>query len=144
MIAVDTNVLVYAHRQETAFHREARLAISGLVESGQVWGIPVHCLHEFYAVVTNPRIFAPPSTPVQACAQIEAWLECPYCHVLHGTHQHWQTLKELALKAKVAGGQMHDARIAATCLENGVRELWTADRDFARFPALMTSNPLVA
>jgi predicted nucleic acid-binding protein len=39
---------------------------------------------------------------------------------------------------------VHDARIAALCLQHGVRELWSADRDFNRFPALRTRNPLVA
>lgn len=35
-------------------------------------------------------------------------------------------------------------RVAALCLAHGVRELWTADRDFSRFPALATANPLTA
>lgn len=143
MIAVDTNLLVYAHRRETPFHQEAKTAIAELAERGQRWGIPVHCLHEFYAITSNARIFSPPSTPEQVVSQIEAWLESPHCHVLHGSQQHWRILQTLALNGKVTGGQIHDARIAATCLENGVIELWTADRDFSKFPALKAHNPLV-
>lgn len=45
---------------------------------------------------------------------------------------------------RVKGPQVHDARIAALCLQHGVRELWAANRDFGRFPRLKTTNPLVA
>jgi len=38
---------------------------------------------------------------------------------------------------------IHDARIAAICLENGVVELWSADRDLGRFAGLKVVNPLV-
>lgn len=41
------------------------------------------------------------------------------------------------------GALIHDARIAACCLTGGVGELWTVDRDFSRFPALKTRNPLI-
>jgi uncharacterized protein len=52
-------------------------------------------------------------------------------------------LKEIATQGQIRGGQIHDARIAAICLQHGVSELWTADRDFSRFPQLKTRNPLV-
>jgi predicted nucleic acid-binding protein len=40
--------------------------------------------------------------------------------------------------------QVHDARVAAPCRQHGVRELWSADRDFGRFAGLAVTNPLVA
>jgi toxin-antitoxin system PIN domain toxin len=143
MIAVDTNVLVYAHRAETSFHGAAFAGVQALAEGAQPWGIPVSCLHEFLSVVTNPKIFKPASTVEQAIAQIEAWLASPQAHVLHSSSQHWAVLSGLARKAKLQGGQFHDARIAAICIENGVSVLWSADRDFGRFKALKTFNPLV-
>jgi uncharacterized protein len=143
MIAIDTNVLVYAHRAESVFHTTAFVAIEQLAEGSQPWGIPVSCLHEFLAVVTNPKVFSPPSSYVQALAQVDAWLESPTVRVLHSGAHHWGTLADLARKAKLQGGQFHDARIAAICLENGVSVLWSADRDFGRFPGLKTVNRLV-
>ena len=59
MIAVDTNVLVYAHRRESTFHDRARQRIDELASSGSAWAIPWPCVHEFYAVVTNERAFKP-------------------------------------------------------------------------------------
>ena len=143
MIAVDTNILVYAHRAEAAFHVQAFECLRSLAEGVQPWGIPVNCLHEFLSVVTHPKVFAPASTYAQALAQIDAWLSSPQAHVLHSGSQHWRILSELARSAKLQGGQFHDARIAAVCIENGVSVLWSADRDFGRFKALRTVNPLV-
>ncbi len=143
MIAVDTNVLVYAHRSESSFHTQAYDCLQALAEGGQPWGIPVSCLHEFLAVVTNPRAFKPASSEHQALAQVDAWLASPQAQVLHSGPQHWRILSALTRKAKLQGGQFHDARIAAICIENGVTALWSADRDFGRFKDLKTVNPLV-
>ena len=143
MIAVDTNLLVYAHRGESTFHAQAFECLKSLAEGEQRWGIPVSCLHEFLAIVTNPKIFHPASSVDQACGQIDAWLAAPHVQVLHSGADYWRILADLAHKAKVQGGQFHDARIAAICIENGVSVFWSADRDFGRFKALKTINPLV-
>ncbi len=56
---------------------------------------------------------------------------------------HIDTLRRLALEGRVRGAMIHDAKIAAICLDHGVRELWTADRDYSRFPSLKTRNPVI-
>jgi uncharacterized protein len=143
MIAVDTNILVYAHRSESHFYTIAFAQMKRLAEGGTTWGIPVSCLHEFLAVVTNARVYKPASTYEQALAQVDAWLASPGANILHSGSRHWAILSDLARTARLQGGQFHDARIAAICIENGVRVLWTADRDFGRFKLLKTTNPLV-
>lgn len=144
MIAVDTNLLVFAHRRDSAFHGSARVLVGQLAEDRAAWAIPWPCLYEFHAIVTHPRIYAPPSTPEQSIAQIEAWLASPTLHLLSENEMHWPELRGLLGKAKVQGPLVHDARIAALCLSHGVRELWSTDRDFSRFPRLRVRNPLVA
>ncbi len=103
----------------------------------------VSCLHEFLAIATHPKVFKPASSVDQALAQVDAWLASPQAQVLHSGPQHWRILSELSRKARLQGGQFHDARIAAICIENGVSVLWSADRDFGRFKTLKTVNPLV-
>ena len=143
MIAVDTNLLVYAHRRESPFHDKAHHAIAALAAAGSAWAIPWPCMHEFFGVVTNARAVKPPSTLGEASAQISAWLASPSLVMLHESVDHWASLRRLLDSGKVIGGMVHDARIAAICLENGVRELWSADRDFNRFPSLTVRNPLI-
>jgi uncharacterized protein len=144
LIAAHSNVLVYAHRRGAQLHANASARLRELAEGSVAWAIPWPCLHEFYATVTHPKIYAPPSTSAEAIDQIEAWMQSPTLSLLCESSRHWAQLKPLLQSAKVVGGMTHDARIAALCLQHGVKLLWTADRDFARFKSLATANPLVA
>jgi toxin-antitoxin system PIN domain toxin len=143
VIAVDTNVLVYAHREDAAFHEAAAGAVAGLAEGRASWAIAWPCLHEFLAIVTHPRIFVPPTPLARALDQVSAWLESPSLVLLAETADYWSVLRPLAGSARVTGPRVHDARIAALCLHHGVEELWSADRDFSRFPRLAVRNPLL-
>ena len=144
MIAVDTNLLVYAHRLESPFHRQAAVSVASLANGLGAWAIPWPCVHEFFSVVTNPRVFTTPTPVNVAIEAIDAWLAAPTLHLLHETNLHWRLLSESIRSGHISGPRVHDARIAALCLQHGVRELWSADRDFSRFPALTVRNPLSA
>jgi uncharacterized protein len=143
MIGLDTNLLVYAHREDSPWHECAYAKIAELVEGRSSWAIPWPCLHEFLAIVTHPRIYRPPTPLAQAIDQIEAWLEAPSLVVLSEADGYWPELRSVLETSRVVGPRVHDARVAALCRLHGVRELWTADRDFSRFPGLVVRNPLV-
>jgi len=143
LIAVDSNVLVYAHREDSAWHETAYACIAELAEGRDPWAIPWPCLHEFLAIVTHPRIYAPPTPLETALDQVQAWLEAPGLVLLCETEDYWPQLQGSLRPARACGPQVHDARVAALCLVHGITELWTADRDFSRFPALRVRNPLV-
>ena len=142
MIAVDTNILIYAHRGDSEWHPRARDRIGSLASGRVSWGIPWPCVHEFLAIVSHPRIYDPPSTIAGAADQVDAWLASPVATLLGETEAHWDVLKDVLLAGRVRGPVVHDARVAAICMANGVTEFWTADRDFSRFPKLAVRNPL--
>lgn len=144
MIAVDTNILVYAHREDSPFHDAAFQRVRELAEGRANWAIPWPCLHEFLAIVTHPRIYSPPTPLPLALDQVDAWCEAPTLVLLAETPDHWHTLRPLLADGHISGPPVHDARVAALCRQHGVRELWTADRDFSRFPGLIVANPLIA
>jgi len=142
VIAIDTNLLVYAHREDSPFHEAADARVAQCAEARAAWAIPWPCLHEFFSIATHPRIYAPPTSAARALEQIDAWLESPSLVLLTEGDSHWPTLRGLLSKARIAGPAVHDARIAALCLQHGVSELWSADRDFGRFGQLRVVNPL--
>ncbi|CAN5136873.1 type II toxin-antitoxin system VapC family toxin [soil metagenome] len=144
MIALDTNILVYAHRQDSPFHGPALGTLASLGNGTAPWAIPWACLHEFISIVTHPRIYNPPSPIDTAIAFLENWLRSDSLHLLAEGPTHMARLAELARTAKLAGPKIHDARIAAVCLSHGVEVLYTADRDFSLFPGLTTKNPLLS
>ena len=143
MIAVDTNILVYAHRADSPFHEPALHCLTEVAESPAAWAIPWPCLHEFLAIVTHPRIYDPPTPLETALEQVDRWLESPSLVLLAESETHWAALRAAVSTGRVTGGRIHDARIAALCRQHGVRDLWSADRDFSRFPDVNSVNPLV-
>ncbi len=143
MIAVDTNILVYSHRQDSPWYRAADEKLTGLAESGSLWAIPWPAIHEFVAVVTHPGIYRPATPGKDALQQVACWIECPSLHLIGEIEGYWDVLRSLVLAGKISGPAVHDARVAAICLQHGVKTLWTADRDFSRFPRINAVNPLI-
>lgn len=142
MIAVDTNILVYAHRPEMPFHDRAREVLDAASNKPEPLAVPWPCVHEFLAIVTHPRIFRDP-TPIglalDALRGLQQSLDGGFLGEGDG---YLEMLDSMARPARLQGPLIHDARIAAICCYHGVRELWSADRDFSRFATLKVRNPL--
>jgi toxin-antitoxin system PIN domain toxin len=136
VIAIDTNILVYAHREELPLHREARARLIELAEGVEPWALPVFCIGEFLRVVTHPRLFDPPSTIRQGVQAIGNLLESPSCVILNPAEGFWPILAEIVKDANAKGNILYDAQIVAVSLEHGVREILSEDRDFHRFEGI--------
>ena len=143
MIAVDTNLLVYAHREDSEFHPPARDSIDSLRHQAAPWAIAWPCIHEFIAIVTHPAIYKPASAPSEAFAFLDALFASPQLNLLAESPGYFEKLRKISVAARLKGPRIHDARIAALCLHHGATELWSADRDFSAFPQLKIRNPLV-
>ena len=143
MIAVDSSLLIYAHRRDNEAYPVARARLEVLATGPAQWAIPYPCVHEFIRNVTDHRIYADPTPLDRAFDQVNAWVKSPTVRLLGEGTAHLDLLGRVAHEGRARGAAIHDARIAAICLEHGVRELWTADRDFGRFASLKTRNPLV-
>lgn len=143
MIAVDTNILVYSVREDSPWHKAALKCVRRLAESPLPWGIPWPCIHEFLAIVTHPKIYKPPTPMEDAMLQVDYWLESPSLRLLGEEPGYWEHCKTMLAVGRAVGALVHDARVAAICRAHGVREFWTADRDFTRFPGLILRNPLL-
>lgn len=142
MIAVDTNVLVYAHRRESRVHSTAREIMRRLAEGRHPWAIPWPCCFEFLSVATNRRIWKDgASTSDQAWRQLEAWAASPSNRLIGETDDFPATLAPFIRRPRVHGGVVHDARVAAICLAHGVEVLLSRDRDFMLFPELRIRDP---
>ncbi len=144
MIAVDTNILVYAHRRDSPFYAAASARVAELAEGNAAWALPWPCVYEFVVTVTHPRIYVPSTSIESALDQVEAWLQSPSLTLLAEPDSYWPAWRKFLADSRTIGPRIHDAKIVALCIQHGVRELWTADRDFSRFGGLRVTNPLVA
>lgn len=136
MIAVDTNILVYAHREEFPPHDKARARLVELAEGREPWALPVFCIGEFLRVVTHPKLLNPPSTLEEATGSLVGLLESPSVVLLNPAQNFWPILMETARAAGAKGNILYDAQIVAVCREHGVREILSEDRDFTRFSGM--------
>ena len=143
MIAVDTNVLVYSHREESPWHAAAVKCVTQLAEGKAPWAIPWPCIHEFLAIVTHPKIYRPATPLESALDQVDAWIESPSLHLIGEMGGYWPTLRSVLSSGRIVGPMTHDARIVAVCRQHEVKVLWSADRDFSRFAGFEVTNPLL-
>ncbi len=140
MKAVDTNVLVYSEIVSSTHHRKARRLLTELAEGQVPWAIPWPCVYEFLRVVTHPRVFSPPVPLAIALHDLDQILASPTLVLLSETERHSVVMTTVVRESGVTGNLVHDAHIAALCIEHGVSELLTGDRDFSRLPVRVT-NP---
>jgi toxin-antitoxin system PIN domain toxin len=141
MIALDTNILIYARRVEAPHHGEARRLLASLAEGDHAWALAWSCVYEFLRVITHPRVFDPPTRLEDALEDLESLLNSPSLSLLGEGPTHLSRMLDSVTGGDATGNLVHDAHIAALVSEHGVRELWTTDRDFGRFPGLTLRNP---
>ena len=141
MQAIDTNILVYAEIRSSPHHRVAHKILTGMAENSLPWAIPWPCVYEFLRVVTHPRVYHPPMSLAAVLKDLRRILASPTLILLHETSNHPEVMMSVMEKAGVSGNLIHDAHIAALCIEHGISELITGDRDFSRFTSLAVINP---
>lgn len=136
MVAVDTNILVYAHREELPKHKAAKRKLKELAEGEGSWFIPVFCIGEFLRVISHPKLFTPSYSAEEAVAALNRILLSPSLEILLPGPNFTERLKEAIEEGDIVGNLIFDAQIVALCRERGVKTLLTEDRDFARFSGL--------
>jgi toxin-antitoxin system PIN domain toxin len=141
MQAIDTNILVYAEIISSPFHNIARRILTKIAEDSVPWAIPWPCIYEFLRVVTHLRVYHPPFPIRVVLKDLRRILASPTLMLLHETPNHAEVMMSVIEEAGISGNLMHDAHIAALCIEHGIRELVTGDRDFSRFSSLSVINP---
>jgi uncharacterized protein len=139
--AIDTNVLIFAEIRSSTAHSTALGLLRKLAEGPLPWAIPWPCIYEFLRVVTHPRVYHPPIPLGLALADLGRILASPSLVLLAETVRHAEVMEQVLAHSQATGNLVHDAHIAALCLEHGVSELLTGDRDFARFRGLRVTNP---
>ncbi|MBI4208074.1 MAG: PIN domain-containing protein, partial [Deltaproteobacteria bacterium] len=134
--AIDTNILIYAHREEAPHHQKAKRILTQFAEGNDPWVLPWPCIYEFLRVVTHPKVFHPPTPTEIAWAAIENLLQSPMILLLSEAERHPHILSDLVKATSIKGNILHDAHIAALLIENGILQILTADEDFNRFSGL--------
>lgn len=141
MIALDTNLLIYAHRSAVREHTAARRAIERASRDRRGWGFTLGSAVEFWSVVTHPDAGGRASTPEEARAFLKN-LTLAGAAVWTPQAGLWERLTQAAADLDVRGARVFDLQIALTAADHGAAEIWTHDRSFVSIPGLRVHDPL--
>jgi toxin-antitoxin system PIN domain toxin len=128
MTALDTNVLVYAVNRDSREHKAANKLVTEAMEGKTEKVITYQNLTEFYAVVTNKKLFAKPLTPKQAIEEIENLISGGI-KILNTNRMTGEVWLKLLRQKKVTGQNVHDLLLAATLMSNQVTTIITEDKE---------------
>lgn len=144
MLAVDTNILVYAADVASPFHARCRSWLERQRARPDAWYATWPILYEFLRVTTHPRVLRRPWTAQAAWGFLtNALLAAPGFSLLAPTQQHAAVAEEvLAEMPYLSGNIMHDAQTAILLREHGVRRICTRDADFNHFSFLEVIDPM--
>lgn len=142
MIAVDTNLLVYAHRAVTKEHVPARRAIERAAGDPRGWGIALPSVAGFWSVVTDPAASGRPSRPAEAAAFLRALVRDGGAGIWSLLPGFADRLSAHAERAGLAGTRIFDLQIALIAAEAGATEIWSHDRRFRSVPGLAVYDPI--
>jgi len=136
----DVNVLVYAHRGESAHHHACRTWLDRALQSNRAFAFSELVLTGFVRVVTNPGIFKSPTSLDVAFLFAQKVREQPHATRVSPGARHWEIFTNLCTEAGAKGNLIADAYLAAMAIESGCEWIST-DGDFARFPGLKWRRP---
>ena len=142
MIALDTNLLIYAHRENTPLHVHAREVVLEAVRNPDGWGICLPSVSEFWSVVTNPKHPGGASSSAAATAFVHRLITEGHGHIWTPGPGFGERLMRWASSLKVRGNSIFDLQIAAMAYEHGAREIWTHDKSFVSVPGVKVHDPL--
>jgi toxin-antitoxin system PIN domain toxin len=141
VIVVDANLLIYAHNSDSADFDRSREWLEHVLSEETPVGLPWAVIHAFLRLTTGKVVLPRPLDVETATTIIDEWLSLPSITILEAGPGYWPIFRELLRKAKISGKMVTDAHIAALAIEHDAA-LYTADRDFRRFPGLRVINPL--
>lgn len=141
MIALDTNLLIYAHIPSMPEHRSARMAMEKVFNEGPC-GIALSSLSEFWSVTTQTRPGRAAASLDEAKGFIEALTQDNHLKIWHPSIGFHQRLMDLAYRLKVGGFKIFDLQIGLLALENKASEIWTHDENFIKLPGLKIHDPI--
>jgi toxin-antitoxin system PIN domain toxin len=143
MILIDANLLLYAYHPRAERHEKSRAWLDAALSGPELVRFAWLTLWAFLRIATAPRVFERPLSASEAGTAISSWLAQPTAGIVEPGERHWELLRGLVREGQASGPLVMDAVLAAIAIEHGAT-LCTTDRDFARFPGLKWTNPLVS
>jgi len=140
---VDANVLVYAINPDSPQHAASHALLEAARDGSITLYVTSQILCEFYAIITNRKRVAVPTSPADALQIISDLLALPGLHVLPAPEQTVTRLLDLLKRRSVTGSDVFDLQIVATMQANNIQRIYTFNSgDFHVFPEIAVITPV--
>jgi uncharacterized protein len=141
LIVIDANLLIYSYDARSPHHAKSLAWIERVFSGMENVGLPWQTVSAFLRIVTNRKLLGLALSLEQAATTVDEWLRQPNVRLLLPSENYWDLMRRAMVDGQAFGPLISDAEIAALTIDYG-GVLYTADRDFARFPGLRWKNPL--
>jgi len=138
---VDANVLLHASDESSELHAPAMALVERLARGPEIAYLFWPTLIAYLRIATHPAIFDRPLPTEEAMRNVEQLLDRPHVQTPGEGDTFWDRYLEVAADALPSGNLVSDAHLVALMRENGVRTIWTRDRDFRRFSGIDVRDP---
>lgn len=139
--ALDVNLLLYASDGSSPFHEQARAFLDRLSRGPEIAYLFWPIISGYLRIATHLAVFDDPLTPDEAMANMEELLSLPHVQAPGEGERFWPRFREVSEEAGARGNLVPDAHVVALMRENGVRAIWTHDRDYRRFDGIEVRDP---
>jgi len=141
MIFPDANLLLYAEDSLSKHHEQARAWWDNVLSGSDPVFLCWPVVNAYIRIATNARLHQRPLTSDEAMTRAQSWFEQPCVRVVAPSENHWALFQKQIRDSGAVGSLVPDAHLAALAIEHG-STLFSADKDFAKFPDLRWINPL--
>jgi len=139
--AVDANLLLYASDEESPLHEQAMGLLDRIAIGPEIAYLFWPVTMAYLRIATHPAIFARPLSHADARANVEALFDLPHVQAIGEADGFWDRFGEVADDVAPTGNLVPDAHLVALMLANGVRTIWTRDRDYRKFRGIRAHDP---
>lgn len=140
-VTVDANLLLYATDEASPFHARARALLEELAAGPSIVYVFWPTVMAYLRLSTHPSVFERPLPLARALANVDALRGLPHVQSPGEHDGFWRAFREQAEEADARANLVRDAHLVALMHENGVRTIWTHDRDFRRFRGIEVRDP---
>lgn len=140
-VAIDANVLLYASDETSPRQPGARALLEDLGAGPDLVYLFWPVAMAYLRIATHPGIFDRPLGPAVARANLRGLIERSHVRCPGEGEGFWALFEATVDLDVVRGNLVTDAHIATLMRQHGVSTIWTADRDFRRFPGITVKDP---
>jgi hypothetical protein len=139
--SIDANLLLYCSDTSSPYHEAALKFLKEKTAEPEILYLAWPTAMAYLRISTHPRIFDVPLTPGQAVQNLASLVALPRVRMITEKDGFLETYQKQTSGLVVRGNLTPDAHLAVLLFQHGVKNFYTNDSDFARFPFLKIKHP---